>query len=155
MRKEFRFIFALLFLTCLPVTYANAASVPVFSFTGGVVGSGPLVDNVTIGYGFNINRSDIWVTDIGWFDHLGDGLAADHAVKLWDSSMSEILSVIIGAGTGTLEDGFRYMTLSSPIYLAPGDYVIGGTANSTLDPYIGKTTSSSNWGGVSPTWIRA
>ncbi len=82
------------------------------------------------GWQFTLN-SPVLVTDLGVWDGLsrsgpaGDGLGESHLVTIWDGSGNALAQALVPAGTSTtLVDVFRYVSLSSPVLLAPGTYTI-------------------------------
>jgi hypothetical protein len=115
---------------------ANATSVPIVSInpatdiTSGPRGPGQFfgfneanVDG-TIGYRFNI-LSPIVVTDVGWYDQDGDGLAHSHAIGLWQSD-----------GQSPLDGPYRKAAIpNGPLTLPPGAYILGGT-DTTFSPDV-------------------
>lgn len=81
--------------------------------------------DATIGWQFSVT-APISVTELGFFDAGGDGLADSHPVGIWNSSGTLLGSITIPSGTGaTLNSGFRWVPIS-PFGLGAGDYVIGG-----------------------------
>jgi hypothetical protein len=79
----------------------------------------------TVGWGFSLS-APVLVTELGFWDENGDGLGQSHLVTIWSSSGTQLAQATIPAGTsGTLVDGFRYLTLTTPISLAAGNYTIG------------------------------
>jgi hypothetical protein len=80
---------------------------------------------ITYGFGFVV-KSTITITSLGIYDFNGDGLYNSHDIGLWDIGGTFLGSVTIPDGTGaTLEQGFRYVTLTTPITLDPGTYAVG------------------------------
>ena len=154
MNRVLGYFFSVLLLTSFPLNTVSAAGV--FSFTGGVVGSGAISDTYTIGYGFNVN-SAVSVTEIGWYDVGGDGLGAAHDVGIWDGIGNLLFSTTVPSGSGTtLDDGFRYTSgsLLLPFLLNPGDYVIGGTGATIMDGYVARATVTDNDGRITYTTAR-
>lgn len=96
----------------------------------------------TFGYRFSVSTTTIG--SLGIFDYGKNGLSQSHEVGLWNSSGTLLDSVTVPAGTaGTLVesqntvDGWRFSTLSSPVELAAGDYVLGAFyQESSPDRYV-------------------
>jgi hypothetical protein len=97
-----------------------------------------------LGYGFKA-VTDLNVTQLGYFDLDGDGLAWSHAVGLWDSDGALLASTTVAAGTSnTLNGLFRMAMLATPVTLTAGrSYVVGGTS-------IGDYWSISQYGPYTP-----
>jgi hypothetical protein len=136
MQRKSAIVYASILIGCLFVTAANAAGV--FSYSSGNQFSGPLANNATIGYGFSVTDiNGVDVTDLGWLNITGSetGLTANHDVAIWDSSGVLRTSTSVPVSGGILDDGFQYVSIGS-FHLAAGDYVIGGTSASDVDPYI-------------------
>lgn len=100
-------------------------------FTGGSTDGTSVI---TLGYSFTVN-SPVRVTDLGYWDFANDGFSSSHQIGIWDTSGALLTSTTIAAGpSGTLLNGFRYVSLATPLGLAAGDYVIGGNIGS--DGYV-------------------
>lgn len=105
---------------------ANTAAL---SFTGGSLF---LPSDATAGWVFSLSAS-VFVTDLGFWDapspgegnFVGDGLFESHLVTIWDTNTMTQLAQATVTTSGTLVDGFRYTSLTTPMLLAPGDYTIG------------------------------
>ena len=89
-----------------------------------------LSSDTSDGWRFTLNSS-VLVTDLGVWDGLsrsgpaGDGLGESHLVTIWDGSGNALAQALVPAGTNSaLVDVFRYVSLSSPVLLAPGTYTI-------------------------------
>jgi hypothetical protein len=95
-------------------------------------GNGGAVDE-TVGWSFSLGTG-VRVTDLGVFDGnfndfgngTGDGLDASYVVTIWTSTGAEVAQAEVPSGSSApYLDGFRYVSLSSPVSLLPGNYVIG------------------------------
>jgi hypothetical protein len=66
---------------------------------------------------------------LGFFDKDGDGLSVAHEVGLFATDQTLLGKVTIPSGTGAaLHDGARWLTLASPIILAPSTgYMLAAT----------------------------
>jgi hypothetical protein len=149
MKRKSAIVYASIFIGCLSVTAANAAGV--FSYSGGTAFTGPLANNATIGYGFSVTDiGGVDITDLGWLNISGNpaGLTANHDVAIWDSNGVMWGSISVPISGGYLEDGFQYVSLGS-FHLDTGDYVIGGTSASDVDPYVAFAVPINNDGRVS------
>lgn len=94
----------------------------------------------TQGWEFRVT-APISVTALGIFDGDADGLADPYTVGLWTDTATLLTSLTVPEGTGTTKVGnFRYVDLTAPIQLTPGQrYVIGALylgiqGGGTLDP---------------------
>lgn len=104
-------------------------------------GPGPVTTatgSMTLGYSFSTGSNVIEVTGLGIWDQGQDGLANPHTVGLWDVGGSDLVaSVVIPSGTSaTLSGQFRFVSLSTPIFIS-GNFVLGASyAASDADAYI-------------------
>ena len=117
---------AMTMLVCLGVS----ASAQVVGFTagpgatyGGAANNGP---GLNIGNTFSVSGSGITVLQLGAFNLGGDGLNAAHTVTLFDADTQTALgSVTVPAGTvAPLVNGYRFVSLGSPLYLPAGNYAV-------------------------------
>jgi len=110
---------ACLWLASLP----SAKATPALSFTG--LSSTGVVDR-TAGYKFSVDQN-FAVTQLGLYDHLGDGNEEIRNIGLWNSSGALLGSVTMPAElVGSLIDDFRYLPLDAPIFVTPGEtYMVG------------------------------
>jgi hypothetical protein len=112
-------------ITCCPI---QTRATPALSFTGGTAHSAS--GDITDGWAFSLSSATL-VTDLGVWDSsngtgIGDGLAESHLVTIWTGAGAQLVQATVPAGTGaTLDDGFRYVSLTSALLLQPGNYVIG------------------------------
>lgn len=85
------------------------------------------VESVSGSDGFRFNTStDIQVTDLGYYDHDGDGLKLNHTVGLFDFDSQELLVSADVNDTSFLNGAFRY-TAIEPFTLNAGTmYLIAG-----------------------------
>jgi len=95
--------------------------------------------NRMLGWRFSVTE-DVNVSAVGWFDWDGNGLNLSHEVGLWNTAGETLLtSVVIPAGTtATLDSGFRYMALGTPVTLVTGQtYIIAGyDVGVSGDPHV-------------------
>ena len=71
------------------------------------------------------------MTDLGVWDFNNNGLAESHVVTIWDSASNPMAQATVD-NSGTLVDGFRYVSLTTPTLLLPGDYTIGDYYSSSV-----------------------
>ena len=83
----------------------------------------------TLGTPFGVGTEGVTVTALGFFDKDGDGLSTAHQVGLFAIDQTLLGMVTIPSGTGaTYHDGTRWVTLTSPIILAPNtEYMLAAT----------------------------
>ncbi len=112
--------------------------------SGGLRNDGPW----NLGMRFRVD-GPVSVNELAYYNHLDDGLAASHTVRIYESNDdgatgTVIAAVTIPAGTAAqLSDGFRWMDLASPVALTPQTgtdwYVLTATvANADGDPWYGQ-----------------
>jgi Domain of unknown function (DUF4082)/PEP-CTERM motif len=96
-------------------------------------------NNRMVGWQFSVTQ-EITVSAVGWFDWDQNGLSRSHEVGIWNTTGSTLLtSEVIPSGTSaTLDNGFRYMTLSTPVALQTGQtYIIAGyDIGASGDPHV-------------------
>ena len=90
----------------------------------------------TLGWGFTVDSS-VTVTALGVWDKDNNGLDGSHDVGIWAVTGPQLkVSATVPSGTaGTLIDGFRYVTLATPVPLGPGDYRTGAWYGTDSDHY--------------------
>lgn len=87
----------------------------------------------TVGYDFQFNEPKE-VFQLGFWDHLEDGLLSSHRVSLFDGSGTPLASAVVPSGAGArLQDGFRWVAIPG-IVLPAGSYVIAGSTEG--DPAV-------------------
>jgi hypothetical protein len=93
-------------------------------------------DSWSLGWQFNVVRP-IWVTRLGFYDDLKNGLQETHEVGIWDSNQV-LLAYAVVSPSDPLVSWWRWATLATPVLLGPGsDYRIAavtGSENYTWDP---------------------
>jgi hypothetical protein len=107
-------------------------------------GGGPLAwPGYTVGWDFTVNNTAISVSQLGYFDPLGNGLFDSHPVGLWDSSGTLVAQATVPSGTAaTLAHSYRFVTLDSPVTLnANQSYFIGALNPTASDTLIQQTTA--------------
>lgn len=130
---------ALSLLTSLP--FATHAAEPALLWNG--LNADFLGDDdgpFTIGFQFR-PQSDIRVTALGVFDHLGDGFIDSHSIGIWAvDNESPLITATIPAGVSTsLVGAFRYVDIASFTLTANTDYIVAATGlyGSIRDLYAG------------------
>ena len=116
-------------------TLALAAITVTLLGTGSALAVDPLLvssntlatDNGTyfLGYKFQVTTA-VTAHALGTYDHLGDGLAVSHEVRLYDASQNILASATVTTAD-PLSGSFRYHTLGAPLVLPPGDYFVCST----------------------------
>ena len=76
------------------------------------------------GYEF-VSSSDLEVTSVGILDNSSDGLSSPHTIAIWDDTGTAVLQLLVPAGGGTLDNGFRYLEVNPLSLNADTKYVIG------------------------------
>lgn len=122
--------------TALWATHAVSAGLVAVSLTP-IGSSFTLAATGTVGWSFTAN-ADVTVTDLGYFDHLDNGLAESHTVGLWTSGGTLLGSAIVNPAS-PLTDHFRWVGAPAINLLAGQSYVIGGTQSGTSDRTLGDT----------------
>lgn len=117
-----RTIFGALLL-CSPLL--SAASIAVtFGAPPSVLTSGL---DATRGWEFSVTSSII-VTQMGLWDENADGLNSEHVIGIFSLTSTLLASAVVPKGVAAAlqsVDGFRFVTLGSPLNLTPGTYRIG------------------------------
>ena len=136
---------AILFLAHLPTA---AADTPALTVSG--PDSFSSSSSTTFGWSFTLTGTSTEVTQLGFFDYGDDGLANAIPVAIWTSAGTQVASATVPAGTaGTLVSGFRYVTLTTPVYLSAGSYTIGGLyTGSSSDYFLASVTTLNAASGV-------
>ena len=119
---------------------APALAAPAITFTGGEATND--FPNRTQGYDFTVN-SQITITALGFWDQGGDGLNQSHQVGIWSGDGSTLLiSAIVPGGTaGTLDSGFRFVSIT-PFVLNAGTYLAGAFNGNNSDAIIRFTNAT-------------
>ena len=105
------------------------ATTVALSFTGG---STFTLSDATASWDFNLGTAAS-ITDVGLWDapspgegnFVGDGFLQFHLITIWETSTMTVVAQATVDNTGTLIDGFRYVSLAQPVLLASGNYTIG------------------------------
>jgi hypothetical protein len=133
-------------LAAASLGFAATAHATILAYDNTGATTGGAGGNLNIGRQFSVTGTGITVDDLGVYDDGSNGLVDPHTVTLFSitafgpggGSPSAIDSVVVPGGTGaTLNGGFRFAALSSPLFLAPGMYsvVAYGMNASGGDPY--------------------
>ena len=77
-----------------------------------------------LGYEF-VSLTDIEITSVGILDDSSNGLSSPHTVAIWDDTGSVVLQLIVPAGGGDLDNGFRYLDINPLALTGDTKYVIG------------------------------
>jgi hypothetical protein len=112
----------------------------------------------SLGWQFNVVRP-IWVTRLGFYDDLKNGLQETHEVGIWDSNQV-LLAYAVVSPSDPLVSWWRWATLATPVLLGPGSdyriaavtgsenytwapvgFVVGSDITFVTDRFFGPTTS--------------
>ncbi|MGB4839269.1 MAG: DUF4082 domain-containing protein [Saprospiraceae bacterium] len=120
---------ALLFVA--GVSYKGISQTP--GFIQNTFPGGPAIPNSNLGFDFTV-KNLVTISALGVYDYLNDGLVIDHPVTLYSSTGTVLATVTVPMGIiAPLNNGFRYVALTTPITLTPGDYVIMAYSASAID----------------------
>jgi autotransporter-associated beta strand protein len=129
---------------------------PVATQYGTYADNGGASGGLNIGRTMTVTGAGIEVFQLGVFDFGTNGLAMAHTVTLF-SNQTAVASVTVPAGTAAqLINAFRFAPLSTPVFLAAGNYSIvayqmNGTTTQSSDPYgNGNAPGFSGSGNVTP-----
>ena len=142
------------------VGLAASASAQTVGFTAGPGATyGGAANNppgLNIGNTFSVSGAGIEVFQLGAFNLGGAGLNAAHTVTLFNATtLAALGSVTVPAGTSApLISGYRFASLSSPLYLPAGNYLVcayqmNGNAPAN-DPYGDGSVGFNAGGNASP-----
>jgi len=116
---------------------ANATSMTAVTFTGGTTTNTDFpvyFAGVTEGWEFSLS-STITVTDLGFYDHGGDGLSESHDVGIFTESGSLLFSDTVLTSDFLDADSFRYTSITATI-LTAGTYRIGAFRSDSSDKIL-------------------
>ncbi len=116
----------------------------ILDFTGGITTT-ETGDN-TYGWSFSVS-SPITVSALGFWDEASHTLAYSHQVGLWNSSQTLLASTTITSSSTPVssvsgEGQWLFNTLSTPVTLQAGTYVIGANYNDDSTDLIRAKTDS-------------
>lgn len=94
--------------------------------------------DATYGWKFTVGSVALSVTHLGLLDLDAPGFVDSHRIGIWDSSDHLVADVSIASGnSGTLNNGFLYYQLSSPVTLQAGQsYSIGNWSAGSSDRIV-------------------
>jgi hypothetical protein len=96
--------------------------------------SGANGNNLNMGNTFNVTGAGITVYQLGAFAFTNKALASSHIVTLFSNQVA-IASVTVPAGTAApLNDGFRFVSLGTPVFLPAGQYAVVSYGMNSNDP---------------------
>ncbi|MCC9602271.1 DUF4082 domain-containing protein [Stieleria sp. JC731] len=103
--------------------HANADLV-LASFSGGSFGATNV--NQTNSFNIVVGPQDVFISQLGFFDHNADGLLASHEVGVWNSSGTLVTSAIVPSGTSAqLVGQWRMVEIASIRLKSAETYLIG------------------------------
>jgi lysophospholipase L1-like esterase len=129
------------------LTRSSRPAGPIVAYTGSGARRGASSERgaLNIGQQFIVSRDGITVRDLGVWDEGADGLASAHTLTLFSldrpgsgATATPVASgsLTVPAGTAApLEDGFRFVSLPSPLRLKPGPYALIAYGMDARDPY--------------------
>ena len=125
MKKFLVFLFALMTIIG---SFSNVGAAPIAAVEWSSYNWATALVNGSMGYSFSVD-SDIWVTHLGAFDYLYDGLNSYHDVGIFATTGTLLVSDRVSAGTADpLIGHFRYSKLDTAFQLTAGnDYIIAAT----------------------------
>jgi len=101
-------------------------------------------DLETVGYDFTVGSTPLLITALGFWDgpqgrletgttgSIGDGLANQHTLGLWDSSGNLLATAVVSGTNQPLTGEFRFANLLNPVILLPGaKYILGASLAAT------------------------
>lgn len=121
---------ALAGLCVLLVGTAHAASVAVVSVSGGTDQNNGA--NFSLGWEFTVNYT-VTVTELGFYDDLGDGLVDDHAVGIYSSGGTLLTSGTV-VSSDALDGQFRYTDVADLVLTSGNTYYMMAVTG-TVDKY--------------------
>lgn len=124
-QRVLRFVLA---ASALLSSGAFAQTETALSFTGGSTYAWP---GASIGWEFSITQP-ITVTALGYYDQGSDGFGEDHLVGIFPAGNNSVLVSTTVTSGDSLQDGFRYASIS-PFELQPGNYVVVGRSPTSAD----------------------
>jgi hypothetical protein len=146
-------VFLPILLGLLMTSSQLGANTPALSFTtnsNSFVYDGSSA-GTTAGWSFSLT-TPTFVTAFGVWDENSDGLAQSHPITLWLTLTMETVAQTTVDNSGTLVDGFRYASLTSPLLLPADNYTIGAFYSSRADNFVGQAATVTTAAGV--TYIR-
>lgn len=103
---------------------------------------------LSLGYLFTVDTST-FATDLGVYDHEGNGLVQSHGVGLWTGGGTLLASTTVLSGTASTLDGhFRYESIAPVALTAGSRYVVAAADLSNGDPYVYELTGFSSAPGI-------
>ena len=126
----------------------NNTQASIIAYTGNATFGG-VGGNLNIGREFAVTGSGITILELGVFDYGGNGLINSHLISIFkinsgaggaNANVSLLPGgtvTVLGGMNGPLIDSFRFASLATVIYLAPGNYSIiaYGLNSNGGDPY--------------------
>lgn len=138
MNRKTVFFLGLMAAILMVATSAFSAPIPAI---GGFNSATTTTDTTSFSNGWDFTTdTPITVNSLGYLDAGANGLTGSHEVGVYDSSGQPLRTAIVPSGTAGILDGcFRYVDLTTPITLQPGEiYTIAAVSNggSGADAYV-------------------
>ena len=143
MKRKTVFLLGLVAAILMVATWAFSAPIPAI---GGFNSATMTTDTTSFSNGWDFTtNTPITVNSLGYLDACADGLTGSHEVGIYDSSGQLLGSATVPSGpAGTLNGCFRYVDLTTPITLQPGEtYTIAAVSNggNDADAYVANRTA--------------
>lgn len=112
---------------------AYALGTPAIGYDTYTGGSG-FLNGFTVGWEFTTS-TNLYITHLGYYDYVNDGLADSHDVGIYNLSGTLLVSATVAAGTGELLLGdntlskYRYHDLPVDYLLPAGTYRLAGVGS--------------------------
>ncbi len=103
--------------------------------------------NVTVGQAFEV-EAPVYVTQLGYFDEGGDGLAKAQQVRLYHlPEQTLVASLTVDPKTAVLRKGYRFAALPQAILLPAAEYAVVADFNEGSDRYAAQVALADFDGG--------
>ncbi|MEM7082503.1 MAG: VPLPA-CTERM sorting domain-containing protein [Pseudomonadota bacterium] len=113
-----------------------------------VIGTDNLLQQPTgtavLGYEF-VAATDLTVTAIGILDAGSNGLSSPHTLAIWDDLGNVVIQLLVPAGGGELDNGFRYLDINPLVLTADTKFVIGAYYFGGNGDSVAVATSASDY----------
>jgi hypothetical protein len=133
-------------LLAMPLMPAGASAAVLYATVvqGQFVGADP--GGSTVGTEFTV-KSSFTVYQLGVFDTGSDGLAQAHPVGIYNTAGVLLATVTVPSGTAaSLDSGFRWASLTTPLTLNAGTtYILGAWYSTNADTFGNTATINSNF----------
>ena len=112
---------------CTSNAQADSAALIDTGYQSGLISLSDDTAGITVGWEFS-PTSDIWVTQLGYFDLAQDGLNVQHEIGIWDVNQELLVSATVESGSvGSLTGDYRYVSIPPTLLSAGQALIIGAT----------------------------